>query len=263
MTEVVQHTGEVEGHLVVWRQAPGDGTPILWVHGVPDSGELWTPLLAQAGGVAPDLPGFGHSGKRADFPYSIDGYADFLDAFCRELGLDRVRLVVHDWGAVGLALAARRPERIERLVAIAPVPFVAGFRWHTLARAWRTPVLGEVTMGLVSPFVARRIARGMPRELLDRALANLDHGTQRAILRLYRSAPPGELARAGEALRGVDAPALVVWGGRDPFLPERHAHDLAALMPAAEVEIASERGHWPWVDDDPLQERILGFLAGD
>ncbi len=55
-----------------WRQA-GDA-PILYLHGVPAAGWTWEPFLARSGGIAPDLPGFGRSGKPGDFDYSIPGY---------------------------------------------------------------------------------------------------------------------------------------------------------------------------------------------
>ena len=51
---------------------------MLYVHGVPDWAELWTPFLWLTGGIAVDLPGFGESGKPAQWPYSLDGYARFL-----------------------------------------------------------------------------------------------------------------------------------------------------------------------------------------
>jgi pimeloyl-ACP methyl ester carboxylesterase len=257
--EITEHSAEIGGHLVAWRAAEGDAgrPPVLWLHGVPDSSALWTPFLAEAGGIAPDLPGFGRSGKRADFPYSIDGYADFLERFCDHLGLDRIRLVAHDWGAVGLLMAARRPERVKRLVVIDPVPFVPGFRWHWVARVWRTRVLGELAMGLTSPFVARRVARGMPREALEEAVANLDHGTQRAILRLYRSADPAVLAAAGEELRRIDAPGLLLWGEDDPFVSPRYAKDLCDRLAGCTIEIRSDCGHWPWADAPEVIPRIL------
>src|SRR5918912_743835 len=96
----------------------------------------------------------------------------------------------------GLALAQDAPELIERLVVIDAVPFLPGYRWHTVARIWRTPVLGELFMGTTSRrgarFLARR-TRSVPEEhvdtWIDEHLPNFDHGTQRAILRLYRSAP--------------------------------------------------------------------------
>src|SRR5215218_3918900 len=241
---IEEHSAEIDGHLVVWRQA-GDA-PILWLHGVPDSGAIWEPFLERAGGIAPDLPGFGRSGKRADFPYSIDGYAAFLGRFCDHLGLERIRLVAHDWGAVGLAMAARRPELVERIVAVDVVPFVEDFRWHWVARVWRQRLLGEIAMGLTFRPLARRVARGLPDDQLDRALADLDQGTQRAILRLYRSADPDVLARAGDGLERLDVPALVLWGEDDAYLDPAYAHRLGERLRAKNIDVMSGCGHWPW-----------------
>jgi pimeloyl-ACP methyl ester carboxylesterase len=189
------HHAELDGLPVVWRSAgPEAEIPILYLHGVPDHGELWTPFLERTGGVAPDLPGFGASAKRGDLDYSIGGYADWLERFCEFAGLDRVRLVMHDWGVVGLAFAQRAPERIERLVAIDVVPLLPGYRWHPIARAWRTPLLGEVAMGMAIGPVVRRL---LPAGRADPVLAAFDPGTQRAILKLYRASPPDVLAAAG------------------------------------------------------------------
>src|SRR5687767_8188774 len=130
-----RHQAEIDGTLVSWLRS-GD-EPVLYVHGVPDSAEMWTPFLERTGGIAIDLPGFGASGKPAEWPYSLAGYAAFLPAFLDHLGLDRVRLVVHDWGAVALTLGAR----IERLVAIDVVPPLPGHRRHWGARVGRAPAL--------------------------------------------------------------------------------------------------------------------------
>ena len=63
MSEVERHTGEVEGLPVGWRSAPFEGTPALYLHGVPNSSLTWLPFLERTGGVALDLPGFGESVK--------------------------------------------------------------------------------------------------------------------------------------------------------------------------------------------------------
>ena len=86
---------------------------------------------------------------------------------------------MHDWGGVGLALAQRAPERIERLVAIATVPFLPGYRWHPIARVWRTPLLGEAAMGMAIKPLARRL---LPAGRAEPVMAAFDPGTQRAIL---------------------------------------------------------------------------------
>ena len=253
--EVVEQRGRVGGLDVAWRRA-GEA-PILYLHGVPTASWDWEPFLERTGGLAPDLPGFGSSAKRADFHYSIEGYADFLEQFTAAIGLHRMGLVVHDWGAVGLALAQRFPERIERLVVIDAVPLLPGYRWHRIARAWRRPLVGELVMGFTTRLAFRR---SLPAAVADRAWESFDHGTQRAILKLYRSAPEDLLARAGERLGEVRCPALVVWGERDHYLDTRFASAYAeALGGDAAVELL-DAGHWPWLDDRSVVERVASFL---
>ena len=245
--------GELE---VSWREA--GGVPALYLHGVPTASFDWIPFLERGGGIAPDLPGFGNSAKPPEFDYSIEGYADFLEQFVDKLGLERLALVTHDWGGVGLALAQRRPELVGRLVLIGgTVPFLPGYRWHRVARAWRRPLVGELSMGLSTRWAFRR---ELPAALADRAWSHFDHGTQRAILKLYRSADPDVLARAGERLGEVRCPALVLWPTRDPYIGAEFGQAYAdALGGPAELEMV-DAGHWPWLDRPELVERVTSFV---
>jgi pimeloyl-ACP methyl ester carboxylesterase len=254
--EVAEETVEVAGLPVHLRRA-GDA-PVLYLHGVPTHSVDWLPFLERYGGIAPDLPGYGRSARPADFDYSIRGYDRFLEAFVDELELDRFALVLHDWGAVGLALAQRFPERIERIVMFPIVPFVPGYRWHRLARGWRTPLLGELLMGFATRAAFRR---GLPPAIADAAWERFDHGTQRAILRLYRSAPPDVLAAAGGRLGEIRAPALIIWSTDDPYLPAKFAEPHAmALGGEATVELVPG-GHWPWLERPELVERAGDFAV--
>lgn len=262
-----EHRGEVAGLPTFWREAPASGTPVLYVHGVPTSSDDYLPFLDRAGGLAPDLPGFGRSGKPAGFDYSIPGYARFLASFVEQVGLDRFSLVVHDWGAVGLALPPPLLERLRRVVIVNAVPLLPGYRWHRFARLWRTPVVGEMTMGFTTRWGMERALRGAAGRrpattLTDSAWKHFDHGTQRAILKLYRSAPPDGLARAGARLADVRCPALVVWGARDPYFDASFARAYAgALGGRARVETLEDAGHWPWLDRHDAVDLIAGFLA--
>jgi pimeloyl-ACP methyl ester carboxylesterase len=254
--EIAERRAEVAG-LEVLRREAGDA-PILYLHGVPTASWDWEPFLERAGGIAPDLPGFGASAKPGDFNYSIPGYADFLEALCADAGHERLSLVMHDWGAVGLALAQRRPELVERIVLIGCVPFLPGYRWHRVARAWRTPVVGELTMGFTTRLGFRR---SLPRQIADRAYDDFDHGTQRAILRLYRSAPPEVLAAHGEGLGEVGCPALVAWPTRDPYIGADFGRRYAdALGGAVELE-EIDAGHWPWLERPELVDRVAAFVG--
>ncbi len=106
-----------------------------------------------------------------------------------------------------------------------------GYRWHYLARIWRTPVLGEAFMRM-GTFPALRLLlrhgnpRGLPLDVLKRMYRDYKNpAVQRAVLRLYRAT---ELAAVSEQLhaqlRSLDVPVLVVWGARDPYVPVRYAH---------------------------------------
>ncbi len=256
---------------VFWREAPvADGAPPpLYLHGVPTNSDDWLPFLQRTGGLAPDLPGFGRTGKAGNLDYTIEGYADFVERYLDLVGVDRVSLVVHDWGVVGLAFAQHHPERVARLVVIDAVPFLPGFRWHRTARLWRTPVLGELAMGATTRALMRwstREARPgrvpMPEAWLDTVFDHFDQGTQRAILRLYRSSPSDVLAAAGARLATLSMPALVVWGQADPYIPARFGRDFAQTLPDAQLLELPDAGHWPWFDRPDLIERVADFLAG-
>lgn len=276
--EIGEHTGEVEapagahGMLpVFWRQAPaaGEGTaPALYLHGVPTSSDDWLPFLRRTGGIAPDLPGFGRSGKAGYLRCTIDEYAGFVERFLDLLGVERVRLVAHDWGAVGLAFAQAHPERVQRLVVTNAVPLLPGYRWHRTARIWRTPVLGELAMGATTRRVLRLLTREsnttpgpLPDESIDSVLAHFDQGTQRAILRLYRSSPNDVLAKAGERLSTLTMPALVVWGARDPYIPARFGRAYAEVLPNSELLELPDAGHWWWLDRPDAIEQVSDFLT--
>jgi len=263
-----EHRAEIDGQPVFWRSAatPTGAAPVLYVHGVPTSSDDWIPFLERSGGLAPDLPGFGRSGKGGHLDYSLDGIAAFVERFLDEVvRVDRVRLVVHDWGAAALAFAQRHPERVERLVIVNAVPLLPGYRWHRIARIWRRPFLGEMAMGLTSRRTLARALRPafageVPDAFVEAAMRHFDQGTQRAILRLYRSAPEPLLAASGRGLSSLGAPALVVWGPRDPYIPSRFGDLYAAELPRGEVVHIDDAGHWPWLDRPDLIERIATFL---
>ena len=274
MPEPSDRTGEVDGLPVFWRSAsvpdgfPADATVPLYLHGVPDNSDEWLPFLARSGGLAPDLPGFGRSGKPGSLRYTIDEYDRFIERFIELVQVPRVSLIMHDWGVVGLAFAQRRPELIERLVLINAVTFLPGYRWHRTARIWRTPGLGELAMGTTSRRLLRLLSREsnatpgpMPEEWLDSVLGHFDQGTQRAILRLYRSSPPEVLEAAGARLGQLQMPALVLWGMKDPYLPARFGGAYADALPRAELIELHDAGHWPWLDRPDAIDSVIGFLG--
>ena len=103
----------------------GEGPDVMLVHGFPDSHQVWRkqiPALVAAGYrvIAPDLRGFGDSDVPAEVSaYAVPRFAADLKGVLDALGIEKVRLVGHDWGAVsGWALVISHPERVDRYVAM-------------------------------------------------------------------------------------------------------------------------------------------------
>jgi pimeloyl-ACP methyl ester carboxylesterase len=137
------------------------------------------------------------------------------------------------------------------------VPFVPGYRWHRVARGWRTPLVGELLMGFTT---RRAFRRTLPAEIADRAYAEFDHGTQRAVLKLYRASPPEILARAGDRLGELRCPALIEWPTRDPYIGAEFGQRLADAL-GGEVRLQLvDAGHYPWLEQPELIDRVADFV---
>ncbi|HVY78277.1 MAG TPA: alpha/beta hydrolase [Solirubrobacterales bacterium] len=261
----------VDGVRVFCRQVVGEGTPTVYCHGNPTHGEDWLPFLERGGpALAIDMPGWGRSDRPdpARFDYSMYGLSAFLEKCFTALGVERRKLVVHDWGSLALIGAQRRPDLVEKLVVIDAVPFFPGYRWHWIAQIWRRRGLGELanaTTTRSSLALLMRQGRGdrgkVPPQIVDRVWKHWDRGTRAATLVLYRHADPDRLAVAGRDLGHLECPALVVWGEREPYLPLRFAEAYASTLPNAELDLVPGGGHWPWQDDAGVVGRILDFLA--
>jgi pimeloyl-ACP methyl ester carboxylesterase len=257
---VDEHTFHLDESPVYYRSADTSGMPNLYLHGIPTSSDDWPQFLARAGGVAPDLIGFGRSGKGGHLDYSLAGLADFVERFLEHLGVHEIRAVGHDWGAaVALTFAARHPDRVARLVLInPPPPLQNAAAWPRIVRLWRARGIGELVMGATTKsLVARTLRHGSvrPDAWPDARIAavwdQFDQGTQRAILRLVRASTPTP---------SPTTPTTILWGEEDPWYPPALADAYAARLPGATVERVAGAGHWPWLDRPEVVDRVASLL---
>jgi pimeloyl-ACP methyl ester carboxylesterase len=237
----------------------------LYVHGVPGSSDDWAAFLDAVGGVALDLPGFGRSGRPAEFNYSIDGIGQLVERFVDQVRLDQVTLVLHAWGGAALSFARRRPERVRRLIVINAIPLFDSYRWHGVARWWRRPVIGETMMLTTGrKLLSARLQAAnptLPAEFVAGLTSHFDGGSKRAILDLYRSADRSELGSASQWLSELTMPALVLWGDRDPYAGPEFADAYAAALPNADLVHFPQAGHWPWIEEPALIDRVASFAS--
>lgn len=269
MLTVTETLLELDDQPVFLRRAGDAPVPTIFLHGIPTSSFDWLGPLAQGGGIAVDLPGFGRSGKRGDLDYSLAGHVRFLGRLLDRLELDRVRLCGHDWGAaVGLAWGAEQPARVHRLVVVNAIPLLRGFRWRGPRRLVRMPVVGPIAVGSAWKPILRQVSRRasatpgpMPDAFVASVAESFDLGTERATRLLLRNADPEVLARAGAGLAAITAPALVLWGEHDRWIPARFGSGYAAALGDATLELVPDAGHWPWIDRPEVGARIVEYLA--
>jgi len=250
----------------------GASEAILFVHGNPGSGRDWTALLEAAGAVgravAFDMPGFGKAHAPAGFGFEVQSYADFIEAARAELGIERVHLVLHDFGGpFGLAWGIQHPERWAS-VALLNIGILPGYRWHALAKRWRTPGLGELTQAFIPRAAWRRAMqrsnpKGLPPGFVDQMYDDYDRETRRTVLKLYRNTPdPGATSdELGAAIRRLHVPALVIWGAKDQYLGVEYAERQREFFEVEEVAILPESGHWAFQDDpERVRELLVPYL---
>jgi len=256
----------------------GEGEPVVFLHGNPDFGDVWAPVISRLAGryrcLAPDLPGFGRSAPLGTsdiaqydlsrFDFSLAGLSRFVAELLDALDLrEPVALVGHDFGGIfACAFAAEHGDRLRRL-ALMNTAFQPDFRWHFWARVWRTPLLGELSMALQNraAFVRelRRGSKGLPVKYAERAYAMFTPQVRRTVLRLYRATPASAFRGWDERLLATTGrvPTLVVWGDLDPYVEVGRAERFGGR-----VHHLPDTGHWPMVERPDEVARLLGeFLT--
>jgi pimeloyl-ACP methyl ester carboxylesterase len=245
---------------------------VVCVHGNPGSSEDWAALAQYIAGfsrvVALDMPGFGRADKPRGFRYTVEGYAAHLGAAIETLGIRRAHLVLHDFGGPwGLAWSAAHPQATASLTLF-DTGYLPGYRWHYLARIWRTPLLGELFQAVSTRSGFHRLLqigspRGLPPAFIDRMYDHYDAATRRAVLRLYRATGDiaGLVRQLQPGLAALHCPVLVIWGRHDPYLGADFALRQREVFPEAEVHVLEDSGHWPFADNpEAVQALLLPFL---
>jgi haloalkane dehalogenase len=166
---------------MAYREAGDPEAPVaLFLHGNPTSSYIWRnilPLVAPvAHCIAPDLIGFGQSGK-PDIEYRFADHVRYLDAFLDHAGISSAFIIAQDWGtALAFHLADRRPEFIRGLAFmefIRPMPSWSDFHADAIEifQKFRTPGVGEEMILDGNAFVEGVLPLGTVRKLTDEEMS--------------------------------------------------------------------------------------------
>jgi pimeloyl-ACP methyl ester carboxylesterase len=253
----------------------GSGTPVVLLHGFPDSKRLWAkqvPALVDAGFhvIVPDQRGYGASDKPAEVDaYAIPFLAIDVTTILDALSIERAHIVGHDWGAaVAWATAAFAPERVDHLVALSvghPTSFGnAGMTqreksWYMLL--FQFPGVAEQWLSGDGWAGMREFAHHPD---LDAVVADLDRDRSLTPgLNWYRAnITPEAFVGPPIELPPIQAPTMGVWSSGDFALTEEQMTGSATFCTNEfRYERINGPGHWMQIEaPDTVNALLLDFL---
>jgi len=233
----------------------GVGEPVVFLHGFPTSGHLWTDVipLMPAGHrlVVIDLLGYGRSDPPHGRSLTLRAHAERVVALMDALGIQQACIAGHDLGGgVAQALAIDFPARVTRLALIDSVAFTG---WPTRdVRLARTllRVTGKVPPRWVLAVLRADLERGYTDasravHSIDRYLRPFTSDEGRSVFMQHlRALDARETRVMSQRLSEIAAPTAVIWGASDPFLSLKLGRRLASAIPGATLEIVPGVRHF-------------------
>ena len=258
---------EVDGVRVHYQEAGEENNPVMvLIHGFASSTLVWSDVLlrlARAGFrvIAPDMLGYGYSGKPRRGAYTIASQARMIIGLLDALGIEQTNLVGTSYGgAVAITCALDYPERIERLVLVGAVTNNEPLK-YLLLRIFKSPVVGDIVAPLL--IGSRSLLRRRMKRVYDRHAWGLDEkrvearhvplraaATQRAIIRTARHWDASRIDRDAHLIK---QPTLILWGEIDPDVPLRNGQKLNRQIDGSRLIVFRNCGHLP------QEEYPIGF----
>lgn len=266
------------GRLHYLDQGPRDAPALLLLHGNPTWSFLWREVVRALRDrfrvVAPDHIGCGLSDKPQDWTYRLADHVANVERLADALGLRRFSLGVHDWGgAIGMGLATRRPESVERLVVLNTAAFRSS-RLPLRIAVCRLPVLGALGVRGLNAFARAATfmtsVKPLPADVKAGYLAPYGSWRERiAVQRFVEDIPMHAGHPSWTTLAEIEAglarlrdkPMLLVWGERDWCFTPAFREEWQRRFPAAQPLRLDGAGHYVLEDAAEVAiPRIAAFL---
>lgn len=269
----------IHGRKIAFRTG-GWGPLLVLIHGITSNSATWDKVLPKLAKrytvLAPDLLGHGRSDKLRD-DYSLGAHANTIRDLLDALGYRRATIVGHSLGGgVAMQVAYQYPERVDRLVLVAPGGF--GKEVSPLLRAASVPGSGAaLALATWQPFIQAGtlltqllgqlgLHGNTDLEEIGRAYALISQRPARqAFLQTLRAVvdPRGQRVSALDRMEITKRfPSLIVWGDRDRVVPVSHGEHFHQLVPNTYLSVFERAGHFPHRDDPAKFVAVIDeFLA--
>ena len=264
-------------------QEVGEGDPVVFIHGGPNAGSTWAPMLRYFHGfrcLLVDRPGTGLS---EPYPITAADIAEFGAGFVANLldGLDleQAHVVASSFGGhLALRSASAHPGRFMRMVQMAQPAAAPDGHIPRFMRSLESGVARRI-MNVLPP--SRRINRNILRQIghgasldagriddiffdwylaLGRYTDTMRHEAQMIGAEILPNLD--SLTLTPQLLGSVTTPTLFLWGADDAFGGEDNARLVSGSMPSAELVMMPHAGHLPWLDDPAFAADNTGsFLS--
>lgn len=281
---VASRTVKVRGIDIHYRESgPANGPVVLLLHGFPSSSHMFRDLIPQLAVkyrvIAPDYPGFGHSGQpsMAEFDYSFGSLASVVDEFTRAVGANKYTIYMQDFGGpVGFRLATKHPERVTGLIIQNATIHGEGWNpdvvakfapfWKARTAETEAPVRGFLkaeTTKWQYTHGATRVERLSPDAwTLDQARLDRpgnDVGQLQYLWNYQDNVAQYPLWQ--NFLKATQPPTLIVWGKNDPFFTMAGVNAIKGLVPKATVNLY-DAGHFALeTHADEIGTAVRDFLT--
>lgn len=258
----------------------GEGPTLVLIHGNGVTSQdyvlsgLFDRLAERHRVLAFDRPGFGHSERPRDRPWSAEAQGDLILAALAKLEIESTVLVAHSWGTlVALRAALSAPDRVRGLV------LMSGYYWPTprldapLLGAPAIPGLGDVLRYTVSPIVGRVMMPALMKQIFSPAKVSphfrvgfaADMSLRPSQLRATAADTammPLEAAKLAGRLHELTLPVLVMSGDGDAIVSCDHqSRRLARELLGGEIEVIGGAGHMiHHIAPEAVTAGVEGFL---
>jgi len=248
----------------------GSGPVVIWLHGSGPGASGFSnfkgnyPVFADAGyrNIVLDLPGFGRSDKPADMNYDLSFFVSSLQGFLDKVGIDSCTLLGNSLGgAIALGAALAYPERVEKLVLMAPGGVEERESYFQMPG-----ILRMVEVFAKGPMGVEDMRHVMSLQLFDSSQLDEDLLKERVAVAVTQPANlfstmmvPNMTERLGE----IQVPILGFWGTNDLFNPPAGALKILNNAPNARFIMLNRCGHWVQVEHEALFNRECITFLGD
>ncbi len=255
----------VFGQKIQYVEA-GSGPTVILLHGLGGSSQVWQfsipALAAKYHVIVPDQIGFGKSDKPL-VNYRIRTYVDFLDQFCKQLGIERATLVGNSMGGwIAAMFTASFPDRVDKLVLVDAAGYAPPKGFDTRVFFGLNPTTREGMKVLLAKVFYNRAFQ--TDAFIDQSIAaRLAAGDGYTINSITESIIRGE-DFLDDIVKTIKRPTLIIWGRQDGLVPlaegERFNKDIAG----SKMIVIDQCGHAPNAEKPgEFNAAVLRFLAGE